>query len=288
MRVSRRILPPLLPAIRPLVRCALPAALLAPLLAGASRAQIAPARATPAQATPTQATRPQATHAQATRPQGGVQTTRARGVTVEKSEVTVRRRRFDRRNPPPDMPPLGPRADAVTQSRFGCAASVQYSVVSRRPDARGRRGAERGGCTATARVESMQVKLDLDVTIWVPTNARAKLVAHEEGHRVISERVYDDAAAAVALAEAQKLIGHTVTARGDNCDAAADAAIREANEKFCQAYLEATSGWSTRVGNRYDDVTDHGKRSDPGVDEAIRVSFEREPQREPQEEAARD
>jgi hypothetical protein len=197
---------------------------------------------------------------------------------VERSEVVVERKQFDPRNPPPEMPPLSARADAVTQSRFGCAASVQYTVVSRRPEGRGRRGVQRGGCTATARVDSMRVTLDLDVTIWVPTNARPKLVAHEEGHCVISDRVYHDAAAAAALAEAQKLIGRTVTARGDNCDAAADAAIKEANEQFCQAYLDATSGWSTRVGNRYDALTSHGKRSDPGVDEAIRLAFEREPQ----------
>lgn len=193
----------------------------------------------------------------------------AQSVTVDRTDAAVERRRFDPGRPPPDMPPLAG-ADAVTQSRFGCSAVVQYTVLSRR---RNRRG---GGCTATARIESVEVKLDLGVTIWLPTTARRKLIEHEEGHRVISERVYNDHAAAAAQAEARKLVGRTVTATGNDCQSAVDAAVRAANEQFCKAYLDATSGWSTRVGNRYDELTDHGKRNRPGVDEAIRLSFEQE------------
>ena len=267
MRVSR--------GMRALVLIAGPGLLCGALPAPVARAQPAPSQTTPGRATGARAAPAPAPSPSPSKP---VQVARARGVTVERSAAVVRRNRFDPRDPPPAMPPLGPNADAVTQSRFGCAASVQYTVVSRRPEARGRRGVGRGGCTATARVDSVQVTLDLDVTIWVPVTARPKLVDHEEGHRVISERVYDDASTAAALAEAQKLVGRTVTARGDTCEAAADAAVKAANEQFCQAYLDATSAWATRVGNRYDEITSHGKRSNPPVDEAIRQAFEREPQ----------
>ena len=208
------------------------------------------------------------------------QVARSRGMTVEKAVVVVEHRTFDLRRPPPDMPPLGGHADAVTQSRFGCAASVQYSVTNRRSDARGRRGVTRGGCTAAARIESVQVNVDLTVTVWVPAGARTKLVAHEEGHRVISERIYNEEATAAAQRAAQKLVGTTVTASGADCQAAADAAIKEANEQTCREYLDATSGWATRVGDRYDALTDHGKRTEPGVDEAIRRAFELEPRPE--------
>jgi hypothetical protein len=204
------------------------------------------------------------------------ETTRARGVTVEKADVAVERRTFDPRNPPAEILPLE-NANAVTQSRFGCAASVKYTVVSRRQEGHGRRGDSGGGCTATARIDAVDVKVSLDVTIWLPTNARPKLAAHEEGHRVISERIYHQEAEAAARAEAERLVGKTVTASGADCQAAADAAVKEANEQFCKAYLDATSGWSTRVGNRYDEVTDHGKRSRPDVEEGIRQSFELEP-----------
>jgi hypothetical protein len=55
----------------------------------------------------------------------------------------------------------------------------------------------------------------------------------------------------------------------------ADVAVRDANHKFCETYLQATSGWSGRVGDIFDDITDHGRRDNP-VDEAIAEAFERD------------
>jgi hypothetical protein len=198
----------------------------------------------------------------------------ARGVTVEKSPVVVVRRTFDRRNPPPDMPPLGRRADAVTHLKFGCSTNATYEVTSRRRDTSRRRGGT-GGCTATARIKDLDVRIDLEITIWVPRGARRKLVEHEEGHRVIGERAYAVAERA-AREEGAKWVGRSVTAKAADCAAAADEAVKDANHRFCQAYLERTSGWSSRVGDVYDDLTDHGRRDEPAVDEAIELAFRRD------------
>ena len=187
-------------------------------------------------------------------------------VKIDKVPVVVVTKTFDRRNPPKDMPPLGPRADAVTHFRFGCATNASYEVTSRR------RGG--GGCTATARINDMEVRLELEITIWLPRGARQKLIDHEEGHRVIGERVYETAERAARDA-ARQWVGRSVTGRGADCAEAADAAVREANHRFCESYLEATSGWSGRVGDLYDQITEHGRRDDPGVDEAIELAFER-------------
>ena len=192
-----------------------------------------------------------------------------RGFRVEKTPAVIVRKTFDPRNPPKEMPPLGPRADAVTHFRFGCATSASYETTSKRPDRR------RGECSATARVNELTARLELEITIWVPTNARQSLVDHEEGHRVIAERVYETAEKA-ARAEAAKWVGRSVTGKAGNCGAAADAAVREANHRFCQGYLEATSGWSGRVGDLYDDITDHGRRRRPTAAEAIELAFERD------------
>lgn len=194
-------------------------------------------------------------------------------VTVEKGNVVVVRKTFDRRNPPKEMPPLGPRADAVTHFRFGCSCNANYEIVSRRRDVSRRRGSE-GGCTATARINDMDVRIDLEITIWVPRGARQKLVDHEEGHRVIGERIYETAERAARDA-ARKWVGRTVTGRAENCPEAADTAVRDANHQFCQDYLEATSGWSSRVGDRYDEITDHGRR-DVVVKDAIAQAFDRD------------
>src|SRR4051812_24648600 len=141
------------------------------------------------------------------------------------------------RAPPKEMPPLGPHADAVTHFRFGCSCNANYEVVSRRRDTSRRRGPS--GCTATARINDMDIKLDLEVTIWVPRGARQKLVDHEEGHRVIGERIYATAEQAARDAT-RRWIGRTVTGRADNCAEAADTAVRDASHQFCQDYLEAT------------------------------------------------
>jgi hypothetical protein len=172
------------------------------------------------------------------------------------------------------MPPLGPRADAVTHFRFGCSANATYEVTSRRRDTSRRRGTV-GGCTATARINDMDVHVDLEITIWVPRGARQKLVDHEEGHRVIGERIYETAERAARQAAA-KWVGRSVTGKGDDCAAAADAAVRDANHEFCTAYLEATSGWSSRVGDLYDEITDHGRRDSPAGEEAIQLAFQRD------------
>lgn len=193
----------------------------------------------------------------------------ARGVKVEKASVVVVRKTFDRRNPPKDMPPLGRRADAVTHFRFGCSTGATYETTSRRRDRRG------GGCTATAKINDLNVRIELEITIWVPRGAGQKLVDHEEGHRVIGERVYETAERA-AQEEARKWIGRSVTGRGADCAAAADAAVRDASHKFCQAYLEETSGWSSRVGDVYDDITDHGRRDNPPAEKAIELAFRRD------------
>jgi hypothetical protein len=197
-------------------------------------------------------------------------------VTIEKAPVVVVRKTFDRRNPPKEMPPLGPRADAVTHFKFGCSANCTYEVTSRRRDTSRRRGnAAAGGCTATARINDLDVRVELEITIWVPRGARQKLVDHEEGHRVIGERIYETAERAAREA-AKKWAGRSVTGKGEDCAAAADAAVREANHQLCQAYLEATSGWSSRVGDLYDEITDHGRRDNPSGEEAIELAFERD------------
>ena len=193
-------------------------------------------------------------------------------VNVEKVPVVVVRKTFDRRNPPKDMPPLGPRADAVTHFRFGCSTNAGYEVTSRRRDTSRRRGG--GGCTATARINDLEVRLELEITIWLPRGARQKLIDHEEGHRVIGERVYETAER-VARDAARQWVGRSVTGKGENCAAAADAAVREANHRLCEAYLAGTSGWSGHVGDLYDRLTDHGRRDAPGVEEAIELAFER-------------
>lgn len=189
-------------------------------------------------------------------------------VTVDKAPPVVQRRTFDRRNPPPDMPPLDRRTPAITTIRYDSAATVGGPVVSRR-----RRGGE---YVVTRRIDSVRASLDATITVWVPPRSKQKWVDHEEGHRVIAERAYE-LADEIARHHAARLIGQTVTGTGPTAQAAARDALRRAGARFNEAYQDDAHGWSSRVGNRYDAITDHSQNQSVSVEDAIRQAFEQEP-----------
>jgi len=187
-------------------------------------------------------------------------------VTVEKAPVVVVRKTFDRRNPPKDMPALGPDADAITNINFTCSANARYATVLR-----AREGP--AGSGSSTRINDIAVKVGLEITIWVPRGARRKLVDHEGGHRVIGERVYETAER-VAREEARRWVGRRVTGADD------DAAVREATQRCCDAYLDATSNRAGRIGRLYDEITRHG-RADTEVEAAIEEAFRRDAREHP-------
>jgi hypothetical protein len=98
------------------------------------------------------------------------------------------------------------------------------------------------------------------------------LTAHEEGHRQISERVYEGAEAA-AKDLAGKLDGATLEGQGASCPAAERSAAKSSQDDFCRDYLDKTGKPASRVGDIYDDITAHGTKTEPAEDEAIRQAF---------------
>jgi hypothetical protein len=185
-------------------------------------------------------------------------------VTVDRQPTVVERRRFDPAHRPPDMPPLRGNEAAVTESNFDCKVGMDYRVLEhkRRPD----------GCTATLQVRGIHIELQLKVIIWLPEHAPAKLVAHEEGHRQIAERVYA-AAEQTARAIATPIDGQQVKGDGADCTAAEKQATGSTAEAFCKEYLRQTATTAGQVGDVYDDLTAHGTRAEPAEDEAIRQAF---------------
>lgn len=199
-------------------------------------------------------------------------------VTVQKKPVVVERKTFDPDDKPAEMPPLNGGELAVTVSHFDCAAEVQ--LLTRRSKTRDGRHAH------TYTVQAVRMVLGLKVVIWNPTNASAKLKAHEEGHREISEGVYK-AAEAHAKAAARKLDGRRVVGEGDTPAAArkaADEAMGAANNQVCQEYMDLTSRAGVRVQNAYDELTGHGAKA-IGEKEAIRQAFHKEAEEQKQAKA---
>jgi hypothetical protein len=108
------------------------------------------------------------------------------------------------------------------------------------------------------KVTSVMTTLKLGIIIWLPERGARKLTAHEEGHRIIDERYY---AGAKDVAEqlSRDMIDKLFTAEGSDCDAAAQAAIKNAGNQLCGEYMAAVQYPAARAQVLYDQFTDHGR-----------------------------
>jgi hypothetical protein len=174
----------------------------------------------------------------------------ASAVVIERLPPDVQTKTFDPTNPPADMPALRPGEAAVTESSFSCQTLISAAVVDQLPSA--------NGCTATVQIKGVKTTIKLGIVIWLPVNGTKKLTAHEEGHRTIDERFYADAEA-IARRLSDEMMNQRRVGRGADCDAAAQAAIKEAGDQLCGNYMTAVQYPATRVQELYDEITDHGR-----------------------------
>ncbi len=186
---------------------------------------------------------------------------------VVKHPVEVVRRTFDPANPPADMPPLSGNEAAVTASHFAVKTSVSYTPGSTKKKS--------GGWTSSIRTQGIGLELNCKITIWLPKGASAKLEAHEEGHRQITEKIYLTAHT-VAKGLADAYVGRGATGEGATKEAATQAALKSLMQTLADQYLNDTNGRVGRVGGAYDELTAHGTKASPAEPEAIRLAFARE------------
>jgi hypothetical protein len=185
-------------------------------------------------------------------------------VKVDRKPADVQRTSFDPGHRPEGMPALKPDEAAVTVSRFDCEASMSYLVTSKKPHG--------SRCTTTLKVRGITITLELKIEIWLPKHASARLTDHEEGHRQITEQVYREAEAA-ARELATPLDGKVLAGDGADCAAAEKQTSGRATEALCHDYLDRIAKRASRINDIYDDITAHGTRKSPTVDEAIRQAF---------------
>jgi hypothetical protein len=195
-------------------------------------------------------------------------------VVIERSAPEVTTRTFDPKTPPPDMPALRAGEAAVTESNFSCQTVIAATVTDQVPSAQ--------GCTATVRITSVKTTIKLGITIWLPVGGSRKLTAHEEGHRLIDERFYEDAES-IARRLSTAMIGQRRVGKGSDCDAAAQSAIREAGDQLCGDYMVAVQYPATRVQELYDEITDHGRNR---IRESVAIQRAMDQQKKEAEQAA--
>ena len=164
---------------------------------------------------------------------------------VTRSPPAVERKSFDTKRPPPEMPPLNRDEAAVTQSKFACGVKLEVEIT------------QDAGEKPVARVAGLDATLKLDIVLWLPTNVSAKIRAHEDGHRQISELYYAHAEQA-ARELAAKYVGTTLDITGTD-ERETQPVIQRAANEFCQEYLGRIEVPSQAAQEMYDQLTEHGR-----------------------------
>jgi hypothetical protein len=172
---------------------------------------------------------------------------------IDKQPMAFASRTFDPSAPPADMPALNPGENAECDSDF-----VSYASVDGQPQ-------QTDSTHATVTVTSVTVRLELNVTIWVPNNATQRVIDHEAGHRQISEHDYQNADK-VAERIAAAYMGKQVEVTGADLGAASNKALEQMSSDITDEYNKELNPGPTQL--RYDAITDHS-RNDIAASDAV-------------------
>jgi len=164
--------------------------------------------------------------------------------TIVKQPVNFTNRTFDPAGPPSDMPPLPPGENAQCDSDFVSNANV--GGQTRRSDA----------THATLTITLVKVTLQLNLTIWVPTDVTPHVIEHEEGHRQISEYYYQNADK-LAGQIASAYMGKQIEISGADLDAESNKALGQMAADITDEYTRELNTEPTQL--LYDTITDHSR-----------------------------
>jgi hypothetical protein len=172
---------------------------------------------------------------------------------IVKQPVAFASHTFDPATPLNDMPHLAPGETAVCDSNFTSNAIV--------------RGESRqsGATHATVTIMQIEVTLQLNINIWLPTGVTQLVIEHEEGHRQISEYYYQTAD---KLAEriATKYMGKRVDIDGTDLSVESGKMLQQIATEITGEYNKELRPGPAQL--LYDDITDHG-RNDTVVKDAV-------------------
>jgi len=163
---------------------------------------------------------------------------------VNKQPIVVASRTFDPAAPPADMPPLAAGENAECDSDFEANASV--GGETRLSDA----------THGTVTVTQINVTLQLNITIWLPTGVTQHVVEHEEGHREISESYYQNADKH-AERIAATYMGKQVDITGTDLNAESNKVLQQMAVEITEEYNKELNPEPAQV--LYDTITDHSR-----------------------------
>lgn len=185
----------------------------------------------------------------------------ADAISISKQPLTVATHTFEPSAPPPEMPPLGESEQAECASDFVSNASV--SARSLKLDA----------THATMTITRVQMTLQLRINIWVPQGVTQHVMDHEDGHRQISERYYENAET-IARQVATSYLARQISVSGSDLSGEIDKTLQQLSSQVTAEYSRKVSPEAVQL--RFDHLTDHA-RNDLSAAEAVAQALSAKP-----------
>ena len=184
-------------------------------------------------------------------------------ITVKKAPPGVKQRNLEMGHLVGKAPKMHKNEKGVTVSKFMLKVRFEIDIVSKQNSG--------DNFIVVLRPTRTLIQLSLPITIWIPLGAPKRLVEHENGHRSIAERIYEDADD-IARYHAAAVLKDTFEGRGATEAEAIQIAYTKAAVKLNREYRSAVYDYSRCVNEEYDRITRHGLEDiDPQV--AVNKSF---------------
>lgn len=171
-------------------------------------------------------------------------------VFVEKSAPTVERKEFNPWIPFTPQPKLEKGQKALTEFSFKLKVRFDDVDVLQKEDRHGR-------WFVTIRPKDVHAAMSLPVVIWLPPGAPQKCISHEEGHRIIAERVYQFAGDILRHYAAQTY-STDYKGEGASVELAIQDAYKRAISELNANYRGTVFDYALMVTQEYDRLTNHG------------------------------
>lgn len=195
----------------------------------------------------------------------GAEAAEIANVKIEKQPPTVERVQFNPWLPFTPRPKLGPGEKAFTECPYNLTVAFDDIELIEQEERRGR-------WFVSIRPKNVRVKLFLPIKIWTPVGAPQKCLEHEDGHRIIAERVYEFADDIVKF-YAEQVYQCSSLGEGASVELAVRDAYKRASSELNQNYKKTVVDYFTMVSDEYDRLTNHGLLPVAEQD-AIKESFD--------------
>lgn len=171
-------------------------------------------------------------------------------VEIQKAAPEIKTKVFDKGMRPPEASPPEHNDCANTHWHYGFIPEVAFDQVLRERVSDGEE--------VVIKIKKINLKLNLEITMWLPEKASEDVVAHEKGHAEICLDVYKTAENS-AQAAAQPFIGKEIRAHGSDYEATIKRALTDVNQEMARMYREQTVERANVTAGLYDKmtVTDH-------------------------------